>query len=187
MEDSTDSVKGQFNPHSSINTLLREDMDTQMDFTKNRPTSETVNLHFSGLINDEPEFSLTSRRFLVYFFFGMSILICSANSLLFAADAKLLSDEFDISVIWLTQCSNVFNFTYVPLTLCAARMYRTMSAATVIRIACLLLLSGAWVRILFHYLDNVFWPLLLGQTLIACAFPILSSAITLIATRWCAD
>ena len=138
---------------------------------------------------DEPDFSknLSPRRFLVYIFFGMTVLMCSANSLLFAVDAKLLSDEFGISVVWLTLCSNVYNFAYVPLTLCAIRMYRTMSTATVIRIACLLLIAGAWIRNLFHYLDNVFWPLLLGQTLIACAFPILSSAITLVANRWCAD
>lgn len=123
----------------------------------------------------------------MYFFFGLTILICSANSLLFSPDGELLADEFGIAAVWITMCSNIFNFTYVPVTFISIWMYKTMSTATVIRIGCVFLLLGAWIRSIFHYLDDSFWPILLGQTLISCAFPILSSAITLVANKWCSD
>lgn len=107
---------------------------------------------------------------------------------MFAADADLLAEAFgrDISVI--TMCSNVFNFTYVPMTFVSIRMYKTMSMATVIRIACVIMIIGAWIRSLFYYLATpVFWPILLGQTLISCSLPLFSSAITLLANKWSAD
>jgi len=67
-------------------------------------------------------------------------------------------------------------------------MYKTMSSATVIRIACVIVIAGAWIRGLFYYLaPPVFWPILLGQAVISCAFPLFSSAITLLANKWAAD
>ena len=74
------------------------------------------------------------------------------------------------------------------MTLTSIRMYKSMSSATVIRIACVMVIAGAWIRSLFYYLPSpVFWPILLGQAVISCAFPLFSSAITLLANKWGSD
>jgi hypothetical protein len=78
--------------------------------------------------------------------------MCSANSLLFAADSELLAHTFNVGSTYVTMCSNIFNLTYVPLTFLAVYLYKRMQIATVIRLACLVFLLGSWTRLLFYYI-----------------------------------
>jgi hypothetical protein len=82
--------------------------------------------------------------------------------------------------------SNVYNATYVPMTFLAMYMFNKMTIDWPIRVASILFLAGAWVRSLFVF-GNSFWPLMIGQTLISCSFPMFACAITLIANKWFSD
>lgn len=124
---------------------------------------------------------------MIFIFYGGIILISSATSLTFAPIALLLSNTFEVSIIWVDMCSNVYNATFAPMTFLSIYMLNKFESATVIRIACVLFLVGSWIRNLFPYFENKFWFIILGQTLISCSFPFFTSAITLIANKWFTD
>ena len=125
-------------------------------------------------------------RWAIFLFFVLNILVGSSTSLTFAPIATPISKEFGVSMIWVNMLSNVYNATYVPMTFLAMYMFNKTTPDWPIRIASILFLAGAWIRSLF-IISNAFWPLIVGQTLISCSFPIFTCAITLIANKWYTD
>ena len=148
-----------------------------------------ANITFDDVIQVEDLYKVTFYRWVIFFFFFLNLLVGSSTNLTFVAISIPMSQYFGVSLNWITMLSNVFNLTYVPMTFAAMYMFKKMPSALAIRIAAFLFLTGAWIRQLFalNISQPIFWPILLGQTLISCSFPILACAITLIANKWFGD
>jgi len=82
--------------------------------------------------------------------------------------------------------SIVFSITYIPMTFVAIKLFKEMRLSTVFRIATVIAVAGAWIRVLAEQNKNFYW-ILAGYTLISLAYPILLSAVTLICNRWLCD
>jgi hypothetical protein len=83
-------------------------------------------------------------------------------------------------------CSIIFSATYVIFTFIAMPMYTKVEFCTVIRMGCIIMLTGCWCRSLCYFTGD-FWPVLLGSTWLSCAYPIFLSAVGLVVVRWFPD
>ena len=158
-----------------------------MDF---EPVISPASITFEDLINntepDKFQAHTTPLRWAIFPFFFLNILVGSSTSLTFAPIATPMSEDFEVSLQWVNMLSNIYNATYVPMTFLAMYMFNKMTLDWPIRIASILFLAGAWIRSLFVF-GNSFLPLMIGQTLISCSFPIFACAITLVANKWYTD
>ena len=62
-------------------------------------------------------------------------------------------------------------------------MYNRYNVKTVLSISGVLMVVGAWTRMLLKYTDN-FWWVVFGQTIIAAAGPFVVSAISIVSNLW---
>ena len=77
--------------------------------------------------------------------------------------------------------SIVFNVSYIPMTFAAIYCYREYSKGLNFRVACSILLVGAWLR---AFAGTQFWIVLLGQVIISFTYPFLLSSVTLVCYSW---
>lgn len=82
--------------------------------------------------------------------------------------------------------SIVFSITYIPMTFVAIKLFKEIRISTVFRIATVIAVCGAWVRVLAEKNKNFYW-ILAGYTIISLAYPILLSAVTLLCNKWLGD
>jgi hypothetical protein len=56
----------------------------------------------------------------------------------------------------------VFTATFVPATFASIWMYKEMKSDTVLRIACVIMSLGGWIRMWVDVEKHSFWPVLFG-------------------------
>ena len=133
-----------------------------------------------------PEFQVSPYRWLILFaFFNLLVSISSVQTSLTPV-CQPLAVAFKVKTIVVTMSSIVFSITYIPMTFIAIKMFKEMSLSKVFRIACVIAIFGAWIRVLAEESKSFTW-ILIGYTVISLAYPILLSAITLICNKWLGD
>lgn len=133
-----------------------------------------------------PEYKVSAYRWLILFaFFNLLVAISSVQTSLTPV-CQPLAVAFKVHTIVVTMSSIVFSITYIPMTFIAIKMFKEMSLSTVFRIACVIAIIGAWIRVLAEQSKQFTW-ILVGYTVISLAYPILLSAVTLICNRWLGD
>ncbi|MFM7857605.1 MAG: hypothetical protein ACKO96_38215 [Flammeovirgaceae bacterium] len=80
----------------------------------------------------------------------------------------------------------VFHITYIPMTFVAIKLFNEVRPSIVIRIACLNLIVGAWIRIFARKSDNFTW-ILAGFTIMSLSYPLVLSGVTLFCNKWLGD
>ena len=73
-------------------------------------------------------------------------------------------------------CGIAFTATFVPMTFAAMWMYKALKTDTVLRIACVIMLIGGWMRMFAA--DGQFWPVLVGQIIVSLAQPVVYNVMT---------
>ncbi len=133
-----------------------------------------------------PEFQVRPYRWAILFvFFNLLVAISSVQTSLTPV-CQPLAVAFKVQTIVVTMSSIVFSITYIPMTFVAIKLFKEVRLSTVFRIACIIAITGAWIRVLSEKSKNFFW-ILLGYSIISLSYPILLSAIVLICNRWLAD
>ena len=84
-------------------------------------------------------------------------------------------------------CGIIFTATFVPMTFVCIWMYKEMKTDTVLRVACVIMLVGGWIRMWADVENHSFWPVLLGQILISLAQPIVYNVMTQFCNQWFPD
>lgn len=97
-------------------------------------------------------------------------MIVSALSLTFATSSTFLAKAYNVSIVEVNMCGITFTATFVPMTFVAMWMYKALRTDTVLRIACITILFGAWLRMFAA--DGLWWPVLLGQVIVSLAQPV---------------
>jgi hypothetical protein len=129
---------------------------------------------------------VTAYRWVILFaFFNLLVAISSVQTSLTPV-CQPLAVAFGVQTIVVTMSSIVFSITYIPMTFIAIKMFKEMKLSLVFRMAAVIAVSGAWIRVLSEKSKNFFW-ILVGYTVISLAYPILLSAVTLVCNRWLAD
>jgi len=103
----------------------------------------------------------TKLRLAIYAFFFLNIIMVASTAIVFSTTALPLHKALDVSLNDINMLSNVYNFTYIPMTLLAMYLYSKTTPDWPIRVACVIFLVGAWTRSFFVYGDT-YWPLMLG-------------------------
>lgn len=75
---------------------------------------------------------------------------------------------------------------FLPSFIVATKMYNRWSLRTVLFICSILILIGAWMRMLTAVTGN-FWWIIAGQTIIGVSSPITTGGVSIIANYWFAD
>lgn len=172
------------------NPLLvpKQKSDTESISSLNESADEAIDQrqlsHLSlGLI---PEYKVSPYRWVILFaFFNLLVAISSVQTSLTPV-CQPLAVAFKVQTIVVTMSSIVFSITYIPMTFIAIKMFKEMSLSTVFRIACVIAIIGAWIRVLAEENKSFTW-ILVGYTVISLSYPILLSAVTLICNRWLGD
>ena len=107
------------------------------------------------------EAKLSPYRWPVVFFFILNICACSCMALCMSPQAELLIDAYCITSLTVDMCSTIFSATYIPMTFMAMYLYSKLPPQYVIRIGCVLFVTGAWFRSLSKF-TGTFWPILVG-------------------------
>ena len=80
----------------------------------------------------------------------------------------------------------VFYITYIPMTFVAIKLFNEVRPSVVIRLGCVNLIIGGWIRIFARETDNFFW-ILAGLTIMSLSYPLFLSGMTLICNKWMGD
>ena len=79
-----------------------------------------------------------------------------------------------------------FTVTYIPTTFASMYLYSKIKAHQVTRVACFIMFTGAWFRLLSA--DNgKFWPIMVGQFWLSTACPLFFNMITQFCNGWFPD
>jgi hypothetical protein len=114
---------------------------------------------------------ISPYRWAVVFFFILNICAISCMSLSMSPQAELLTSGYGVTTFSVDMCSEIFSATYIPMTFVAMFLYSKLPPQYVLRIACFIFVTGAWFRCLSS-VTGTFWPILLGQGWISCAYPL---------------
>ena len=129
---------------------------------------------------------LTRYRWVMLFFLAGNILMESSMCLAIAPVAKEVAIAYNVNVLTVNMCSIIFSATYVIFTFVAMPLYTKINFCTVIRLGCVIMCTGCWVRSMCYFTKD-FWPVLLGSIWLSCAYPIYLSAVGLVVTQWFPD
>lgn len=122
---------------------------------------------------------------IIFLFFNTTVYVsCCQTSL--TPVAKPLSIAFGVHVLSVTMTSIIFSIVYVPMTFVAIWMFKALRPSTCFRIACVILLTGSWIRSVSLATTN-FGFILVGYTIISFSYPILLAAVTLVCNNWLGD
>ncbi len=103
-------------------------------------------------------------------------MIVSALSLCLAPASPFLATAFNVSILEVNMCGISFTATFVPMTFVSMWMYKAIRTDNVLRIACVAMLFGGWIRMFAA--KGAFWPVLLGQIIISLAQPVVFNVMT---------
>ena len=74
-------------------------------------------------------------------------------------------------------------FVYVPMNFLANWFFANCKINYIMYMAAMLQLVGGWIRII-SFMDNSFWPLMLGSFIVCCSTAFCFNAMSLVANMW---
>lgn len=74
----------------------------------------------------------------------------------------------------------------MPSFIAATQLYNVLTLRKVLLICSIMVLIGAWIRLLTKPFDNMWW-LIAGQTIIGISSPLTTGGVSIIANYWFAD
>ena len=113
---------------------------------------------------------------LLFLFVNCSSLV-SALALCFSPASGYIAPAYNVSLLEVAGCGMSYTATYIPATLASVYLYSKMRPHSVTKIACLIMFTGAWIR-LYCVFNNKFWPILGGEILISLACPLYFNMMT---------
>ena len=131
---------------------------------------------------DEKEYTLTRYRWVILFLFSGCVLNPSLVGIGYSPIALQVSEAYGVNIFWVNFCALSSSVWYVPMTMCSSLMYSKMKRHHVMIIAAAMQVAGAWFRLI--PCDQKFWPILVGQTIVAASLPIVLNAVSLVANLW---
>ena len=102
------------------------------------------------------------------FLLAGNIMMQSSLCLSLSPVAVLISEAYGVSLFMVDLCSIIFSLTYTIFTFVAMPSYTKIGFTATIRIACIVFLTGCWVRSL-NMVHGEFWPVLLGSVWLYCS------------------
>jgi hypothetical protein len=100
--------------------------DADLNLILDKPPTATDDSEIIETDQEDDPFdkNKTPYRWLIFSLFMMSILISSSTSLVFSAISPMLADTFNVSVLMVNMCANVFNASFIPITFVAMYAYK---------------------------------------------------------------
>jgi len=114
------------------------------------------------------------------------IIVTGGCSVALTPVAEPLSVAFNVKPLSVAMANIVFHITYIPMTFVAIKLYNEVKPTLIIRLACVNLIIGGWIRIFARKSDNFTW-ILAGFTIMSLSYPMFLSGITLICNKWMGD
>lgn len=100
--------------------------------------------------------------------------------------AHQIADAYGVNQFVVVLCGIMYTFNYIPMTFVAICGFRDLRPSVVFRLTCVLALVGAWIRVLSYGSKNFYW-ILAGWTLLAMAYPVMLTSLTLVCNIWLGD
>ena len=97
-----------------------------------------------------------------------------------------IASAFGIALSEVNLAVSISAAVFFPAFIVSTLLYNVTSLKNVLSVASGLMLIGAWIRV-FSMLNNNFWWIVVGQSIIAAAGPMVTSSISIIANLWFAD
>ena len=118
-------------------------------------------------------------------FFGLNFSQTMAT-ICISAFLNPLGKAYGISTFESNMANSTSALLFLPAFIVATQMYNTWSLRTVLFICSIMILIGAWTRMLSAITGN-FWYIIIGQTIIGVSSPITTGGVSIIANYWFAD
>lgn len=125
-------------------------------------------------------------RWPLLFLFVNCITLVSLLALCFSSASQTIALAYDVPLQFVAMSGLSFTVTYIPTTFASMYLYTKMKAHQVTRLACFIMFSGAWFRLLSAGTSR-FWPIMSGQFWLSMACPLFFNMITLFCNEWFPD
>jgi predicted MFS family arabinose efflux permease len=97
-----------------------------------------------------------------------------------------LGKAYGASTLTISLANSGSALTFMPAFIMATQLYNTLTLRKVLLICSIMIVIGAWMRLLSAPLNNMWW-LVIGQTVIGISSPFTTGAVSIIANYWFAD
>lgn len=108
------------------------------------------------------------------------------SSVCLAAVDASVAEAFGTSLAVTDLAVSISSLVFMPMFIVSTLLFYKYECRTVLQMACVVMFIGAWIRV-FAAINDAFWWVILGQGILACAGPALTSAISVIASTWFAE
>lgn len=153
------------------------------EFGQSRKTTEERPRTYSS---PDYVFTVYKKRWLILIaFFLLNFFQCVATICLTAFLLSLAS-AFNANSIVVTLANTSSALLFLPMFVIATQMFNTMSSRKALLICSIMLFIGIWLRPL-AWINNHFYWIVIGQTIIGLSSPITTGAVSIIANNWFAD
>lgn len=97
-----------------------------------------------------------------------------------------LGDAYSASSLTVELCNSSSALLFMPAFIVATQLYNVLTLRKVLLICSIMILIGAWMRLLSLPFNNMWW-LIAGQTIIGISSPLTTGGVSIIANYWFAD
>jgi hypothetical protein len=118
-------------------------------------------------------------------FFGLNFIQCMAT-ICISAFLTPLGKAYGIGEFESNMATSASAALFLPSFIMATQMYNTWSLRTVLFICSIMIVIGAWMRMLTAITGN-FWFIIVGQSIIGISSPITTGGVSIVANYWFAD
>lgn len=157
--------------HLITNRLTGETIDEN-----NSENNELRTVSNISEIDSFIEIKVTWYRWLVLGLWLLCGILAAAISITLTPCSTLISQAYNVPLLQVSLCTLCFGMTAVPMFFISMKMYTVVSTAWTLRLGCLILVIGCWIRQLCTFDNNQFWPVIVGSFIISLSNPILLSA-----------
>mmetsp|Transcript_12237 Transcript_12237/g.10850 ORF Transcript_12237/g.10850 Transcript_12237/m.10850 type:complete len:263 (+) Transcript_12237:2-790(+) len=161
---------------------MKERMDDSQNNSKlNVKIYKSSNLTTSS---DVPQYTLYPYRWVICIFFSLQQMGLGMMMVGFSPITALMARVYEVDSIWTTMVVLCYSIIFVPVNFPANFLIQSKGIAYPIRIATVLFIIGAWVRLLVKV--NFFF-ILAGQCINALGMPFVQALGATIAGTWFGD
>ena len=114
------------------------------------------------------------------------VALISLLALCFSSASQTIALAYDVPLQFVAMSGLSFTVTYIPTTFASMYLYSKIKAHQVTRVACFIMFSGAWIRLLSAE-NGKFWPIMAGQFWLSMACPLFFNMITQFCNGWFPD
>lgn len=139
------------------------------------------------IYKDEENYQLSGYRWIILFSLVAALISSNFIMMTFSTVSGLVSDIYEVKIALVNSCVSIFLISSIIMQIPSVYAIEKFGLSFSFKTAAILTVVGSWLRYFCVFNLNSFTLLLIPQSLIALANPIITNGISKTAYRWFGD